>query len=123
MKIFAMLGAINMAMGVILGAFASHALKQWLSADQVAIFQIGVQYQIYHALGLLLVAGLLIPYPKAAGLRTGGWLLLAGIVLFSGSLYALAVTGDRLFGPITPVGGGCFILGWLWIFWTMLRQR
>ncbi|RUO39601.1 DUF423 domain-containing protein [Pseudidiomarina aestuarii] len=122
MKLFAMLGAITMALGVILGAFGSHGLKERLSADMLAVYQTGVQYQIYHALGLLLVAALMVPYPNATGLRTGGWILLAGIILFSGSLYLLALTGWRFFGPITPVGGVCFIVGWLWIFWAMLKE-
>lgn len=122
MKLFAMLGAITMALGVILGAFGSHGLKDRLSADMLAVYQTGVQYQIYHALGLLLVAALMVPYPNATGLRTGGWILLAGIILFSGSLYLLALTGWRFFGPITPVGGVCFIVGWLWIFWAMLKE-
>ncbi|CAB0151771.1 hypothetical protein PSI9734_02138 [Pseudidiomarina piscicola] len=122
MKLFAMLGAINMALGVILGAFGAHGLKAKLSSEMLAVFQTGVQYQIYHALGLLMVAALLIPYPQAAGLRTGGWLLLAGTILFSGSLYLLALSGNKVFGPITPVGGACFILGWLWIFWAMLKE-
>ncbi|HET8816238.1 MAG TPA: DUF423 domain-containing protein [Pseudidiomarina sp.] len=122
MKLFAMLGAITMAIGVILGAFGSHSLKDRLSADMLAVYQTGVQYQIYHALGLLLVAALMVPYPNATGLRTGGWILLAGIILFSGSLYLLALTGWRFFGPITPVGGVCFIVGWLWIFWAMLKE-
>lgn len=118
-----MLGAINMAVGVILGAFGAHSLKLSLAAEQLAVYQIAVQYQIYHALGLLLVAGLLIPFPQSSGLRTGGWLLLAGIILFSGSLYLLALTSWRWLGPVTPVGGACFIGGWLWIFWAMLKAR
>ncbi|MDN7125038.1 DUF423 domain-containing protein [Pseudidiomarina terrestris] len=122
MKLFAMLGAINMALGVILGAFGAHGLKGKLSPEMLAVFQTGVQYQIYHALGLLLVAALLLPYPQATGLRTGGWLLLAGIILFSGSLYLLAVTGAKFFGPVTPIGGACFIIGWIWIFWAMLKE-
>ncbi|MGQ4277095.1 DUF423 domain-containing protein [Pseudidiomarina sp. E22-M8] len=122
MKLFAMLGAINMALGVILGAFGAHGLKDKLSPEMLAVFQTGVQYQIYHALGLLLVAALLLPYPQATGLRTGGWLLLAGIILFSGSLYLLALTGAKFFGPVTPIGGVCFIIGWIWIFWAMLKE-
>lgn len=121
MKLFAMLGALNMAMGVILGAFAAHTLKQQLSADMLAVFQVGVQYQIYHALGLLLVSVLLLYFPNAKGLRTGGWILLAGIILFSGSLYLLSVTGISWFGPVTPVGGAAFIIGWLWIAYAVIR--
>jgi len=122
MKLFAMLGAINMALGVILGAFGAHALKTRLSPEMLSVFQTGVQYHIYHALGMFMVAALLIPYPNAGGLRTGGWILFAGILLFSGSLYLMALTGIRWFGPITPIGGACFIIGWIWIFWAVLRE-
>lgn len=123
MKLFAMLGAINMALGVILGAFGAHSLKSILAVEQLTVYHIAVQYQIYHALGLLLVAALQIPFPRSSGLRTGGWLLLAGIILFSGSLYIMALTGWSWLGPVTPVGGACFIIGWLWIFWAMLSER
>src|SRR5690554_5338468 len=122
MKLFIMLGAINMALGVILGAFGAHGLERLISAEMVVVFQTGVQYQIYHALGLLMIALLLIPYPQAKGLRTGGWIMLAGIILFSGSLYLLALTGMRFWGPITPVGGACFIIAWIWIFWAVLKE-
>ncbi|WP_411359610.1 DUF423 domain-containing protein [Pseudidiomarina salilacus] len=122
MKVFAILGAINMALGVILGAFGAHGLQHKLSAESLNVYQIGVQYHLYHALGLLMVAVLLKVYPNAKGLRPGGWLLFSGIVLFSGSLYALALTGIKFFGPVTPVGGACFIIGWIWIFWSMLRE-
>jgi uncharacterized membrane protein YgdD (TMEM256/DUF423 family) len=123
MKLFAMLGAINMALGVILGAFGAHSLKSILAVEQLTVYHIAVQYQIYHALGLLLVAALQIPFPRSGGLRTGGWLLVAGIILFSGSLYIMALTGWSWLGPVTPVGGACFIIGWLWIFWAMLSER
>lgn len=122
MKLFIMLGAINMALGVILGAFGAHGLKRLISPEMVVVFQTGVQYQIYHALGLLMIALLLIPYPQAKGLRTGGWIMLAGIILFSGSLYLLALTGMPVWGPITPVGGACFIIAWIWIFWAVLKE-
>ena len=123
MKLFAMLGAINMSLGVILGAFGAHSLKSILAVEQLTVYHIAVQYQIYHALGLLLVAALQIPFPPSGGLRTGGWLLVAGIILFSGSLYIMALTGWSWLGPVTPVGGACFIIGWLWIFWAMLSER
>lgn len=122
MKIFVMLGAINMALGVVLGAFGAHGLKQFASPEQIMVFQTGVQYQIYHALGLLLVAVLLKQFPQAHGLRTGGWIMLAGIILFSGSLYLLGLTGNKIFGPVTPVGGVCFIVAWIWTFWAVLKE-
>jgi len=88
------------------GAFGAHALKARLSPEMLAIFETGVKYQVYHALALLLLAALRGP-SKAA------WCFTAGIVIFSGSLYILALTGIRKFGAITPIGGVLFLAGWL----------
>ncbi|MGG4144178.1 DUF423 domain-containing protein [Paenibacillus algorifonticola] len=107
-----LLGSINMFLSVMLGAFGAHALKKKLSADMLAIFQTGVQYQIAHALGLLL-AGILAGGVLTSGLVvTAGWFLFAGIILFSGSLYALSLSGVKKLGAITPLGGLCFLIGW-----------
>jgi uncharacterized membrane protein YgdD (TMEM256/DUF423 family) len=97
---------------VALGAFGAHALKARLSADAQALWQTAVQYHIWHALGVLAV-GLAAPYMAGLWLRAAGWLLLLGIVLFSGSLYALALGAPRAAGMVTPFGGLAFILGWL----------
>lgn len=108
-----LLGSLSMAAVVILGAFGGHALKRKLTPERMSIFQIGVQYHIAHGLGLLLLGAL------ASGALTGelvviaGWLLFVGIVLFSGSLYALAITNVKALGAITPVGGLAFIAGWI----------
>lgn len=96
---------------VALGAFAAHTLKAHLSALLLSTFQTGVQYQMSHALALLLVALLLDRYPSR-WLMASAWLWVTGIVLFSGSLYGLALGGPALLGPITPLGGICFLLGW-----------
>ncbi len=100
------LGAGFMFLAVGLGAFGAHALKARLEPDMLAIFETGVRYQIYHALALLLLAGLRGP-SKAA------WCFTAGIALFSGSLYILALTGVRKWGAVTPIGGVLFLAGWL----------
>ena len=115
---FIIIGAICAAVAVMLGAFGAHALKSKLDANMLAVFQTGVEYQFYHALGLLVI-GLLLMSPQApAGTKTAGWLLIAGIILFSGSLYALTLSGQRVLGMITPFGGLAFILGWLWLAWV-----
>ncbi len=106
-------GALSAALSVILGAFGAHALKTRLPPDILATFETGVQYQFYHSLGLILV-GVIAQFARAAAMVTAaGWLMLAGIVLFSGSLYIICLTGMRGFGMITPIGGTAFIVAWL----------
>lgn len=100
------LGAGFMFLAVGLGAFGAHALKARLEPDMLVIFETGVRYQVYHALALLLLASLRGP-SKAA------WCFTAGIALFSGSLYILALTGVRKWGAVTPIGGVLFLIGWL----------
>jgi uncharacterized membrane protein YgdD (TMEM256/DUF423 family) len=112
-KLFVSLGALAAALGVALGAFGAHALKARLSADMLAVWQTAVQYHLWHALGLVAVGLLAQHLPASVPVRVAGWLMLVGIVLFSGSLYALALSGTRWLGAITPFGGACFILGWL----------
>lgn len=106
-------GAILAGIAVALGAFGAHALRRRLPAERLATFQTGVQYQVYHALGIL--AGAYVnPSVGSLSLReTAVWLFVLGILLFSGSLYALSLTGIRRFGAVTPLGGLCFIAGWL----------
>jgi uncharacterized membrane protein YgdD (TMEM256/DUF423 family) len=98
---------------VILGAFGAHALKARLTAELLAVYQTAVQYHFWHALALLGV-GLAMPQLSGtAWLQTAGWLFVAGLLLFSGSLYAIAFGAPRSIGLVTPVGGLCLILGWL----------
>ncbi len=105
-------GALSAAIAVAAGAFGAHALRARLAADLLAVFETAARYQMYHALGLLAVAAALVRWP-APPIRTAGWLFIAGTLLFSGSLYLLALTGSRWLGAITPLGGLCFIIGWL----------
>ena len=105
------LGAALALMGVVTGAFAAHALKDRLSADDYDIWQTAARYHLIHALGLLAVAYATQRWSE--GLTSAaGWLFLAGVVLFSGSLYVLSTSGVRVLGAVTPFGGLCFILGW-----------
>ncbi len=112
MRLWTLLGALNALFSVAAGAFGAHALKARLPEDLLAIFETGARYQMYHALGLIAVG--LVAQTRPSSLLTGaGWAMLLGIVLFSGSLYTLALTGVRGLGAITPLGGLGFLAGWL----------
>jgi len=104
-------GAISMAIGVALGAFGTHALKDSFSSDQLNWWATAQQYQIWHALGLILV-GLLATISNK-GLNASGWLLTFGTFIFSGTLYLMALTQTRWLGAITPIGGACLIAAWI----------
>lgn len=113
-------GALAAAIGVALGAFGAHALKARISENLLAVFEVGVRYQMYHALALLAVAWAVQRYPNGWS-NLSGWLFLSGIIIFSGSLYLMALTGTRWLGAITPIGGVCFIAGWIALALTALR--
>jgi uncharacterized membrane protein YgdD (TMEM256/DUF423 family) len=117
---FFLLGSLLGGLGVGLGAFGAHGLQRVLSADDISTFEIGVRYQMYHALALLAVAWAASRWESGAVLASG-WLFVAGIVLFSGSLYLLALTGSRWLVWITPVGGLTFLLGWAALAWSAFR--
>jgi uncharacterized membrane protein YgdD (TMEM256/DUF423 family) len=112
-KVFLILGGINAALVVLLGAFGAHALKARLSVDILAVYQTGVHYHLFHALGLLAVGLVATQISDSAYLRWSGWLMLVGIILFSGSLYVLSVSGLRWLGMVTPFGGMLFIAAWI----------
>ena len=119
--LFAVIAAISGCLAVALGAFGAHALKARLAPDLLAIFETGVRYQFYHVIGLLAVAWAVHLGAQTAA-RAAGWLFVAGTVVFSGSLYVLALSGVRWLGAITPIGGVAFIAGWLslaWAFWQL----
>ena len=113
MKLFIILGSLNAFVGVALGAFGAHGLKTKVAPEMLTVWETAVQYHLVHALGLILVGILCQLMPAASMVRPAGWLLLAGIVLFSGSLYALVLTGTKPLGIITPIGGVAFLIGWL----------
>jgi uncharacterized membrane protein YgdD (TMEM256/DUF423 family) len=110
-RTFLFLGALAGLTAVALGAFGAHALRARLSPDMLAVFETGVRYHFYHALALVATAVILGRHDGKL-VVTAGWLFAAGIVLFSGSLYALALTGVTVLGAITPIGGVAFLLGW-----------
>jgi uncharacterized membrane protein YgdD (TMEM256/DUF423 family) len=110
-RFFFAAGSLLAFLAVALGAFAAHSLKARLPGDMLTIFETGVRYHMYHALALLLTALLAARLPGKA-IMAAGWLFIAGIVLFSGSLYVLAVTGVTALGAITPFGGVAFLAGW-----------
>jgi len=116
-RLFFALGALAAFVAVALGAFAAHGLKARLDATMLATFETGVRYHLYHALGLLAVAWAATRWPGVA-VNASGWLFIAGIVLFSGSLYALSLTGVRWLGAITPFGGLAFLAGWACLAWA-----
>ncbi len=104
-------GAALCGLGVVLGAFGAHGLRARVTPDMLAVFETGVRYHLIHALGLLAVAWAASRWPSA-WVGAAGWLFVAGIVIFSGSLYLLVMTGTRWLGAITPIGGLCLIAGW-----------
>jgi uncharacterized membrane protein YgdD (TMEM256/DUF423 family) len=112
-KWFFILGSLNMFLAVALGAFGAHALKESLPPGSMAVYQTGNQYHFYHALGLLAVGLAAGFFPGSRLLRWSAAAILAGLVLFSGSLYGLSLTGQRWIGVITPFGGTAFMVGWL----------
>ncbi|MCO6429157.1 DUF423 domain-containing protein [Nitrosomonas communis] len=113
LRIFLMLGTINAFLCVLFGALGAHALKHTLTPDMLAIFQTGVQYHFYHALGLILVGVVLFNYPQSRLLKLSGWLMFTGIVLFSGTLYSISLTGIRGLSMIAPLGGLSYMSAWL----------
>ena len=116
-RLFFGLGAVSACIAVALGASAAHGLKSRLEPVLLATFETGVRYHLYHALALLAVGWACTRWPGAAA-NASGWLFVAGTVLFSGSLYALALTGTRWLGAVTPVGGFAFLAGWLCLAWS-----
>ena len=119
-KIVLSAAASSAMLAVILGAFAAHGLKSQLSENLLNTFQIGVQYQMYHSLALILLVVLYRQVPQSL-LIYSACFMFAGIVLFSGSLYLLALTQMKWFGPVTPLGGVCFIIGWVLLIVAALK--
>ena len=123
-------GALLGFLGVALGAFGAHALKTRIEPELMAAYQTGVQYHLAHALGVLLVGALvqvLSPLPSSSKtlswLVTSGWLMVAGVILFSGSLYALALSGMRTLGIVTPLGGVALLMAWLSLAFGVAKIR
>jgi uncharacterized membrane protein YgdD (TMEM256/DUF423 family) len=119
-RFFFTVGSLTAFLAVGLGAFGAHALKDRLSPDMLTIFEVGVRYQMYHAFGLLAVAWATTRWPESH-LNAAGWAFIVGIVIFSGSLYLLSITGIRWLGAITPIGGLALLLGWAILVWSVAR--
>ena len=119
-RTFLLVGSLAGLIGVGFGAFGAHGLRERLSPEMLAVFETGVRYQMYHAFAVLIVA-LALAHNDAPLMRTAGWAFTAGIVLFSGSLYALALTGVTTLGAITPIGGVAFLAGWALLIVAAIR--
>jgi uncharacterized membrane protein YgdD (TMEM256/DUF423 family) len=111
-RTFLLIGSILGFLGVVFGAFGAHALRNRLSPEMLSVFETSVRYQMYHAFAILIVAAAIAHFGPARLLIFAGWFFVAGIVLFSGSLYMLAMTGVGMLGAITPIGGLLFLAGW-----------
>lgn len=111
-KRFLIIASISGFVGVALGAFGAHGLKEVLTAEMLDVFKTGVRYQMYNTFALIAI-GMLVEKYSSGALVVSGWLFVVGIILFSGSLYMLALTQAHLLGLITPFGGLCFLAGWI----------
>lgn len=119
-SLFLPIGAVLAFFAIAFGAFGAHGLKNILTVEQLNIFQTAVDYHMWHAIGLTLIG--LIPSQKTSRLLlASGWFMLAGIVLFSGSLYALSLSGISLLGAITPIGGVSFLIAWALLAYTSIK--
>ncbi|MBL8208241.1 MAG: DUF423 domain-containing protein [Blastocatellia bacterium] len=117
-RIFFFLGALLAGIGVAAGAFGAHGLKNRLSAEMLATFEVGVRYQMYHAFALFVVAWVLTKWPSTP-VTVAGWCFVIGTFLFSGSLYVLTLSGVKWLGAITPLGGVAFLIGWACLAWAV----
>ncbi|MBV8033209.1 MAG: DUF423 domain-containing protein [Betaproteobacteria bacterium] len=120
-RAFFVLGALSAFIAVGLGAFGAHGLRTRLAPEMLAVFEVGVRYQMYHALALVATAWAAGKWPGALALAAG-WLFVAGTLAFSGSLYALSLGGPRWLGPVTPLGGLAFLAGWICLASAALLQ-
>lgn len=119
-RLFVTAGSISAFIAIALGAFGAHALKSRLSSELLEIFEVGVRYQMYHALALFAVAWCYNTWPSAL-VKTAGWFFVVGTIIFSGSLYLLSLTDTRWLGAITPIGGLAFLIGWFCLAWGALK--
>jgi len=122
MKAFLILGSLNAFLGVALGAFGAHGLKTKVAPEMLTTWNTAVQYHLVHALGLLVIGMLCHLMPGVPSVRAAGWLILLGVLIFSGSLYVMVLTGIRGLGMITPIGGVAFLIGWLLLALVGLRH-
>lgn len=121
MKLLMITGALNAAIAIALGAFGAHGLKARVDAYYLEVWGTAAEYHLYHALALLVIGGLAKLF-SASTLVTSGWVIAAGTLVFSGSLYLLVLTGQRWLGAITPIGGTALIIGWLIAVWALWKS-
>jgi uncharacterized membrane protein YgdD (TMEM256/DUF423 family) len=121
-KLFLALGSVNAFLAIALGAFGAHGLKNKLTADMLAVYQTGVQYHMYHALALILIALVSDKVGTASYVQWSGWLMIIGIVLFSGALYTLSISGVKTLGAVAPLGGLAFLAGWLLLLFAVWKS-
>ena len=122
MKLFLIAGAISGALAVIFGAFGAHLLKQMITPEMLEVYKTGVDYQFYHTFALLTV-GILMHLAPSKILQWSGYLFIGGIVIFSGFLYLLSLTGIKVLGAIVPIGGVSFIAGWICLLAHILKAK
>lgn len=122
LKLFLLLGSINMFLAVGLGAFGAHGLQSRLSERMFEIYQTGVQYHMIHAIGILIIAIVADRIGNPAILSWAGWAFILGIIFFSGSLYILSISGVKVLGAITPIGGVLFMVGWILLAISAVRN-
>ena len=120
-RLFIGIGALLAGLSVALGAFGAHGLRDTLSPEDLATFEMGARYQMYHALALLAVAWAYARW-EAPLVQVAGWLFVIGILIFSGSLYALVLTGQRWLGAVTPLGGVALLAAWVVLAWSAFRS-
>jgi len=121
-KLFLLLGSANAMLAVMLGAFGAHALKTRLDESLLRVYQTAVEYHFYHALGLILIGVIAMNIQENIWIKNSGWMMFAGIILFSGSLYLLSILNMRWLGMITPLGGLLFIFAWLSLCISIFKQ-
>ena len=119
-RLFVATGSISAFIAIALGAFGAHALKSRLSTELLETFEVGVRYQMYHALALFAVAWCYNTWPSTL-VKSAGWLFVVGTIIFSGSLYLFSLTNTRWLGAITPIGGLAFLIGWFCLAWGVLK--
>ena len=121
MREWIIIGSVFAALSVLIGAFGAHGLKSKISSEDLIVFEIGVRYQMYHSIGLIFLGIIGFNFPNEI-IKISGYLFCSGILLFSGSLYILAITNLRWLGAVTPIGGFCFLLGWLILAFNVYRS-
>ena len=122
MKVFLVLGCLFAFLSIAIGAFGAHGLEGKISEKSLQIYKTGVQYQMFQTAGIFLVALLIGKFGASSTLTWAGWLMVIGVVLFSGSLYALSVTNVKIIGAITPIGGVLFLVSWVLVAISVLKS-